>query len=313
MFYYNSRKPMQEAIRLLEEFDGSELRWRGLQDIGISQKAFDTVKANNIDPKSVFSHPMAIFAEPKLVLYYRNLACLPQKGIRHFGLSVEKIEKGSSISHQKAIAFSSIVNSITSAFIETDPTYSPKDVNLLLGMAYGAQMEGAWRNIVGKKGAQHIKQIMLGYFRERGVIKSLKLKKGEIVSAQESPTVDSLNEIILTNDYSVRFAADPDIEIKNKTGTPWAVIEIKSGTDMAGAFERYGAAKKSFSKALKKNKAVDTIYIAHLTPSVIEAMENDQLVKTQFEITDVMANRPARAAFLERVLWLAHLSCNDNN
>jgi hypothetical protein len=46
-------------MSLLKGIDSSTLKWEPLADIGISQKAYDTIVAAGIEPKFVFSHPMA--------------------------------------------------------------------------------------------------------------------------------------------------------------------------------------------------------------------------------------------------------------
>jgi hypothetical protein len=70
---------------------------------------------------------MALLKEPRLVLYYRNLACIPQKGTRVFGISVENYEKGSDIAMPKAIDVSKLVNSFISELIISDPKFSGRD------------------------------------------------------------------------------------------------------------------------------------------------------------------------------------------
>ena len=44
----------------------------------------------------------------------------------------------------------------------------------------------------------------------------------------------------------VLVSSEPDIPLINTDGSTIAVIEIKGGTDPAGALEQYGATKKSF-------------------------------------------------------------------
>jgi hypothetical protein len=134
------------------------------------------------------------------------------------------------------------------------------------------------------------------------------LKDGTEVDLSASPNADDVRHINLKNGYTIRFASDPDVEVMDSKGVPVAVVEIKSGLDPAGAFERYGAAKKSFDSALARNKSAETIYVGLLTTSVIDKMKSDRLVRKHFEIRDIFTNKPARAEFLDHVLWLAHLS-----
>ncbi|MBE9216583.1 hypothetical protein IQ247_28660 [Plectonema cf. radiosum LEGE 06105] len=65
----------------------------------------------------------------------------------------------------------------------------------------------------------------------------------------------------------------------NNQGIKVGVIEIKGGTDPAGALERYGAAKKSFEEAFRINPEVNT------------RIENDSTISTYFNLTEILTEQ----------------------
>ncbi len=88
--------------------------------------------------------------------------------------------------------------------------------------------------------------------------------------------IDLYRGIILANQTSILFGSDPDISLLGKDGATVGVIEIKGGTDPAGALERYGAVLKSFEEARRMHSNVVTILVSYLTtPEVHARMTND--------------------------------------
>jgi hypothetical protein len=294
-------------VSLLEREDWSFLKWEDLNETGVSQKAVDTIRANGIPLERVFCHPMSIRKEPRLVLYYRNLACLPQKGMRRLGFPVEKYEEGEDVPTGTSVSLAKTINAFISKIVESDPKYNLDDARIAASMNFGSQINGSWRNAVGEEGARRIKQILMGFLREKKAIKTIRLMDGSTCVSEESPDIDQAVEIDLMNGYSVGFSSDPDIETKDVEGLPVCVVEIKPGLDPAGAYERYDAAKKSFEHALKRNKAVTTIYVSLLTPSVQKEIKGDRLVMEDYGITEILAGGTERDKFLARMFWLAHM------
>ena len=87
------------------------------------------------------------------------------------------------------------------------------------------------------------------------------------------------------------------------------MVEIKGGTDTAGALERYGAAKKSFDEALSRNPRVITVYLAGvITATVAQRIAADRAVRETFNLTDILAEESEKERFLNQVYWWMHLS-----
>jgi hypothetical protein len=63
------------------------------------------------------------------------------------------------------------------------------------------------------------------------------------------------------------------------------VIEIKGGTDPAGALERLGAIKKSFDYARKENKKVETILVVSCITEEMNKRLKKEKTMTTFSIS----------------------------
>ncbi|MEA5572275.1 XcyI family restriction endonuclease [Calothrix sp. UHCC 0171] len=76
----------------------------------------------------------------------------------------------------------------------------------------------------------------------------------------------------------------------NNQGQTVGVIEIKGGTDPAGALERYGAAIKSFEEARRRHPTVKTILIAScITTEVSSRIQNDNKISYYFNLTEILS------------------------
>lgn len=306
-FMYRNQKILANAIETLKSTSTINLDWHDPREIGISQTAFDYVKSEGTQLIHVFCHPKIIESNPSLILYYRSLAGLPQKGIKRIAFDVAKYETGAKISMGDAVDLAKVLNSYISEIIDSDPKFSITNAQLMIAMSYGAQMNGSWRNAVGDEGVARIKQILVGFLRDRKVIRTVTYKEGIVISTDKPIDVEQVQEITLTNNYTLRFSSDPDISLRDSSKLLISVIEVKAGIDPAGAFERYGAAKKSFSRAKRENKNVETLYLGLLTDAVKKELKDDQLVTKEYSIGAVFSNQQERQDFLNRVLWLSHL------
>lgn len=306
-FMYRKQKALAGVIQSLRSVDSAKLDWRDPSEIGISQTAFDYVRSEGSPLTDVFCHPKVIESNPSLILYYRSLAGLPQKGATRLAFNTANFEKGDRIPIAKAVDLAKILNSYISEIVDSDPKFSAANAHLMVSMSYGAQMNGSWRNAVGEEGGTRLRQILIGFLRERKVVQTVTYKDGNTLPADKPVDAEQVQEIKLSNGYTLTFSSEPDISLRDSKGNLVAVVEIKAGIDPAGALERYGAAKKSFSRARRENKATETIYLGLMTSRVKREMEDDQVVTKEYEIGGIFANRLERQQFLERILWLSHL------
>ena len=96
----------------------------------------------------------------------------------------------------------------------------------------GITLDGMFRNRIGEMAESLIKRRITDWLRDCELIMS------------ESPNG---YEFFLPNDIVMRYGSEPDIEFI-KEGVQKATIEIKGGTDPAGALERLGAVIRSFAE-----------------------------------------------------------------
>ncbi len=107
---------------------------------------------------------------------------------------------------------------------------------------------------------------------------------------------------MLSNATSILFSSEPDLSLVGKQGTTVGVIEVKGGTDPAGALERYGAAKKSFEDTLRTAPVAKTLFVAScITTEARERIDNDSTIYRYFNLTEVIKERKKYSEFVELV------------
>jgi len=268
------------------------------------------IQAKKIPICHVYCHPDIICSHPHLIAYYRSIAGLSQKGVQHLAFGVKALEerKGRKLSKERAIILARLFNRYISAFIDGDPKFSIKDVHLVGMMNFGSQINGSWRNEIGIEGSRRVKELLLKYLLDHRLISEAQSKDGSVLSLKRPLLADDVLGFTVTNNYKVIFGSEPDISIISPKGILDAAIEVKAGIDPAGALERYGAAKKSFDRALRESKSATTIYLAScITEGVKKAISDDRLVRREFNLTDIFVSEEAKEEFLEYIKWLMHL------
>ncbi len=310
-FFYRRREEFKEWLRELRAASSSRYDWSELDKLGISEAAWHRSETNGLNPVHVFCHPHVIRRKPRLVGYYRSIAALSQKGVQRLAFGTRQLEEGTAraLSAERAVALAKLFNSHMSAVIESELDFSLEDVHLVGMMNFGTQINGSWRNEIGAEGALRVKRLLLGFLAQGGFLAEIASKARERLSwpLDESQLAD-VQQVSLTNSYRIVFGSEPDVCLLDEAGTLHAAIEVKAGKDPAGALERYGAAKKSFDRALKLNKSAATVYLADcLTRTVKRAIQADRLVTREFDLTQVLLDKKERANFLEHVKWLLHL------
>lgn len=121
-------------------------------------------------------------------------------------------------------------------------------------------------------------------------------------SAAQVERMDEFRGFMLSNQRSVLFSSEPDLSLLGEDGNTMAVIEVKGGSDPAGALERYGAAKKSFEEAFRQNEQVKTILVAScITTEVENRINSDPTIHEYHNLTELMTVDEVKVAFLEHI------------
>ena len=231
-----SQRTDLELRKLLSEF-AEALNFLPLDDLMISERAWDHVRDSRLEPKSVFAHPTLLGKHPKLSGYYRGIALLPQKRVAEIAVPVSSWEDGSRKAPVRDAQSKEVVrlyNAVISSIIEgaTNWTLENGYRNIIANLGIG--LDGTFRNIIGQDAEKLIKTRIANWLRNQGLI--LEVNKDE-------------TEFKLPKGHWMRYGSEPDIHFqKEKDGVRQtiATIEIKGGKDPAGALERLGAVQKSF-------------------------------------------------------------------
>ncbi len=278
----------QDLRDLIVDF-ATELDFRPLDDLMISEQAWEHVIGCGIDPKLVFAHPVVLRAHPSTSQYYRGIALLPQKRVADIAVPVSSWEDGSRksrISDGQSVRVARLYNAVISSIIEgtTDWTLENGYRNLIANMGIG--LDGTFRNIIGRDAEDLV----------RTRIKNWLDRHGLIVKRNEQGT-----EFELPRGYSMRFGSEPDILFQHQVSEGMraaATIEIKGGKDPAGALERLGAMQKSFEDT--PADCVNFLVAGVVTPEMRARLNQMGVVKV-FLLDDIAHDGEAWTEFINEV------------
>ena len=260
----------------------------------------------------VFAHPVLLRKNPALSAYYRGIALLSQKRVSDLVTGVanwENPERQPRVGEERSTAVSRLYNAVISSIIEgaTNWTVENGYRNIIATMAIG--LDGTMRNLVGQDAERTIKD-RIGEWLER---------VGLIEAYDSNETTYEL-----PNDYSMRFASEPDIEFRQTIGGATktiATIEIKGGKDPAGALERLGAIQKSFEAT--PPGCTNMLIAGVVTDEMAERLDQLGIIE-RFLLDDLMGDGEKWAGFLNEVfhhtvritdapITEAHLIGNDGD
>lgn len=278
--------------------------WDGWINWGIGKDAFSYIDGHsNLQLIQVFCHPRLIREHSILLAYYRNIAALSQKAVKYLvGIDVKRVESDEEnrypLTEDRALALSRLFNEHISLIIDSSlESLSEEELYALLLASTGAQIDGSWRNAIGEEAEKVVQRLIVKEAKDRNLLAALIPRVG---TAAELYNTDELEEqlgnieryrgIMLVNQTSILFSSEPDISLLNNQGATMGIIEVKGGADPAGALERYGAAKKSFEEALRRNSQVKTILVAScITPQVHTRIQNDSTISSYFNLTEILS------------------------
>ncbi len=269
---------------------------------GVEAAAYQRLTDAQASPELYFCTPGIIRDLPRLSEYYRLVAMLPKKAI-------SRLKVGSLQSQEGADVFCAVVNATVSSFVlnldqEAVRLLAPET---LVFTQLGDQLGGSWRNVVGRQGgalfARTVCRWLLGekvtLAVEPASIDPFELAGTGDVEVLQQPKVirDSAGEL-----FEIAFAQEPDIAVYRFVGGDRKLvcwIELKSGTDPAGAQERYGSARKSFEKAQRHpDRPRKMLIMAVYTEAVLDMIEQDRAVDEYYHLLRIGRKGPDRKRFL---------------
>jgi len=275
-----------EISKELDEIEGETLQWN-LEEMGISQNAWNKIIHRGIKPILVFANPSVVSQKSNRLMYYRLLAMVSQKSMGKVKLSVNSFEtKEDSIPQDKAKTICSHLNKIISLLVEVDKEITSEEFILWRGMGAGSQALGSWMN---KKG--NIAEVLIKTLVAQKLFESSFISK--VIDLENN------SEINLSDGRVVKFSSEPDIGFYHNSKITIAV-EIKGGIDTAGVLERFGAALKSLQEASKENKNAITILLmdsVSLTKEVKARINSSSDINYFFTIDELIDNAEKRNEF----------------
>lgn len=287
--------------------------WSKHSEWGISGTSFERISKSDVPLIQVFVHPKLLREQPILLSYYRNVAALSQKSVSylislHPGKYEDKPPK--SLPEAEAVAYSNLFNEHISIII--DNAVQGFDERHLLGLLFastGAQIDGSWRNEVGVQAEKFVQRLLLTEAARRKLVSAVLPRDGEGVivfdGAKTSKQLEKSADFkgfVLKNKGSVLYSSEPDVSFLDAGGHTTAVMEVKGGSDPAGALERYGAVKKSLEESKKVNKKVKTILLMScITPEVGKRIKTDKAINRCFDLAHILTNEKEKMAFLDYV------------
>ncbi len=270
---------------------------------GISEDAFMYISNyQDLQYIQVFCHPKLLREYPALLSYYRNISALSQKAANYLiGINVARYENDldnkNTLNEKQIELLVKLFNEHISLIIDSSiETFTKEELYGLLLASTGAQIDGAWRNAIGEEAEQVVQRLLVKEAVKRDLLLAFILKDGTGIETFEQARLEDLlrsiakyRGLMLSNQTSILFAKEPDIALVSKQGTTLGIVEVKGGTDPAGALERYGAAKKSFEDTLRISPTAKTILLAScITTEALTRIRQDQTISLYFNLTEVL-------------------------
>jgi len=293
--------------------------WDQRADWGISEDAFTYIsKHEDLKLIQVFCHPKLLREYPVLLAYYRNIAALSQKSVSYLiGVNVAKYETDqdnkTSLNDTQISLLVRLFNEHMSLIIDSSiQSFTEQELQGLLLTSTGAQIDGAWRNAIGEEAEKVVQRLLVKEAVKLGLLSAFIPRNGTNMEPftpeyfeTQLGNIGSYRGIMLNNQTSILFSSEPDISLIGRNGTTSGVIEVKGGTDHAGALERYGAAKKSFEDTLRSAPQAKTILVAScITPEALQRIKEDGTIFKYFNLTQIMKEKQKYSEFVECVFML---------
>jgi len=297
---------VEEVRKLLPLKDS--FKWDQKSSLGIDGEVFDRVVRHGIQPLLFFVHPRVLSEQPSLLLYYRCVAMVPQKGLtRIAGVGAQRIETGKATKVDKGllqrvvITLNKLLSLLARSFLETEDLKGEHLQAFLYAQA-GSQIQGSWNNAIGEQGETAVKEILVRelqpHLRQIVWKDDSSTDSGNARSGELFERLGEIKVLRLARGYHCVFGSEPDVSLRDPEDAPLLSVEVKAGSDPAGALERYGAAKKSFDHEQGLNPALKKVYVAAcLTEEVHRRLDQENPFSHTFLLAELLAERDTQRRF----------------
>ena len=282
--------------KLIQDFT-APLDFEGrLEDLAIAPEAWNHIVQVQIDPKLVFAHPNLLKAHPQTSLHYRGIATLSLKRVQLMAGQVNRWEDGTLNQPprlERCISVARTYNAVISIIITGSDGWTLENGYRNILATIGITQDGALRNIVGQEGEKAVKDRISNWL----------IANNEIVSVQVDEATTLLGDAKTGKmAYRMIYGSEPDISFESPSQEEeWQVVstvEIKSGTDPAGALERLGAIQKSFDQTPTRSRNYAVLGI--VTPAMRSRL-NELHVTKDFILYDILNDPDAWEEFITEI------------
>ena len=259
-----------EARQAINEYHKHLAYADRLEDLAIAPEAWQHIIEARIDPKLVFAHPDLLRAYPQTSLHYRGIATLSLKRVQSMANQVKSWEDGTlrrGPTQQRCEALARTYNAVISVIITGTDGWTLENGYRNVLATIGITEDGSLRNMVGQEGEAAVKDRISEWLADN----------------QEIATHPEGNFTFLDNNRTLRmiYGSEPDISFESlDENGAWqivATVEIKSGTDPAGALERLGAIQKSFDETPVRSRNFAVLGV--VTPEMRRRLNEMQVAR----------------------------------
>jgi len=253
------------------------------------------IEKQRLEARLVFCHPDLLVRHPKASLYYRGICGLSIKAARTYCKAVQTWEESESAApdRERALDLARAYNALICSIINVSTAWTLENGRRTILATLGITLDGVMRNKVGSIAEARVREMVVEWLAARDL-----LRPNEDRPAGDIP---SSKTRILRDGTEVVFGSDPDISFRRQ-GALLAIVEIKGGTDPAGALERYGAAQKTFQHAIASNPRCRNFYLyAAMTDELKRRITEDRLVEKTFSIIKLLNDAEARRDFFREI------------
>ena len=284
------RRADVDVRKLIEDYD-APLEFEGrLEDLAIAPEAWTHIVRARIVPKLVFAHPDLLQSCPQTSLHYRGIATLSLKRVQLMAGSVNNWEDGSmrrTPTSAKCLSVARIYNAVISVIITGTDGWTLENGYRNVLVTIGLTEDGALRNIVGQAGEAAVKGRITEWLESTAV--SMEVKGRTTVLGADG-------------DLRMVYGSEPDIKFEKLTHEgKWEIVstvEIKSGTDPAGALERLGAIQKSFDRTPTRSHNFAVLGI--VTPAMRKGLDELNVTR-DFLLYDILNDTNAWDDFIREI------------
>ena len=286
------RRPDESVRETIQDYAKTLDFATRLEDLAIAEEAWEHIVQTRVAPKLVFAHPDLLRAHPETSLHYRGIATLSLKRVQAMAASVSRWEDGSlrrAPTLDRCTSVARTYNAVISVVVTGTDGWALENGYRNVLATIGITEDGSLRNLVGQQGEAAVKE---------GIIKWLE-NAGAAARPRFSGTTTTLGE---NRRLRMVFGSEPDIKFESlNSDGQWEIVstvEIKSGTDPAGALERLGAIQKSFDQTPARSRNFAVLGI--VTPSMRSRL-NELNVTRDFLLYDLINDTEAWDDFISEL------------